>query len=184
MDNHYINEVLNGNTNAFSYLIKTYQNNAFGVAMSIVKYEDDAKDVVQESFIKAYTSLAKFKKEAKFSTWLYKIVVNTALQLIKRKNRKEEVMEKSFITDDEKAAFNYAVGQLQKQDLQQLIQQVFAKIPAKEALVLQLFYIDEQSITEITDIASLTKANVKVLLHRGRASFYQILKNQKIKKPY
>ncbi len=181
MDAHYINEVLKGDINAFSYFIKTYQNKAFGVAISIVKREDDAKDVVQESFITAYASLGSFRKDAKFSTWFYRIVVNTALQLIKREKRKAEVYS---ITEEEKTAFNHAIGQLEKQDLKELIKKVFEKIPAKEALVLQLFYMDDQNIREIEAITTFTKANVKVLLHRGRTNFYRMLKAEKITKPY
>ena len=91
MDNHYINEVLNGNTNAFGYFIRTYQNKAFGLAVSIVKSEEYAKDVVQESFIKVYSSLSNFRNESKFSTWLYRIVVNTSLSFIKLEKRRDEV---------------------------------------------------------------------------------------------
>lgn len=184
MDAHYIKEVLKGNTNAFGYFIRTYQNQAFGVAISIVKREDDAKDVVQDSFIAAYSSLANFRNDAKFSTWFYRIVVNTALQFLKREKRKDEIAGEYLITDDEKNAFNNAIDRLQKQDLKKLIKRVFEKIPAKEALVLHLYYINDQSIVEIEEITALTKANVKVLLHRGRSSFYKMLKEEKVKKPY
>jgi RNA polymerase sigma-70 factor (ECF subfamily) len=184
MDAHYINEVLKGNTNAFGYFIRTYQNKAFGVAISIVKNEDDAKDVVQDSFITAYSSLDNFRNDAKFSTWFYRIIVNKALQFIKREKRKDEIVEEYSITDDEKTAFNTAIGQLERQDLKKLIKKVFERIPAKEALVLQLYYIDDQSILEISEITAFTKANIKVLLHRGRTNFYKMLKDEKIKKPY
>ncbi len=184
MDAHYINEVLNGNTNAFGYFIRTYQNKAFGVAVSIVKRDDDAKDVVQDSFITAYSSLTNFRNDAKFSTWFYRIVVNTALQFIKREKRKCRVTGEYSITEDEKIAYNNAIAQLEKQDLMKLIKGVFEKIPAKEALILQLYYIDNQSIVEIKEITAFTKANIKVLLHRGRTSFYKRLKDEKINKPY
>ncbi|MEP2058404.1 MAG: sigma-70 family RNA polymerase sigma factor [Maribacter litoralis] len=184
MDAHYINEVLKGNTNAFGYFIRTYQNKAFDLAISIVKREEDAKDVVQDSFISAYSSLNNFRNDSKFSTWFYRIVVNTALQFIKREKRKDQVAGKFSITKDEKTAFNNAINQLEKQDLKKLIKRVFEKIPAKEALVLQLYYIDDQRIVEIEEITAFTKANVKVLLHRGRTSFYRMLKDEKIKKPY
>lgn len=184
MDAHYINEVLNGNTNAFGYFIRTYQNKAFEVAVSIVKREDDAKDIVQDSFITAYSSLTNFRNDAKFSTWFYRIVVNTALQFIKQEKRKDEVVGEYAITDDEKTAFNNAIAKLEKQDLKNLIKGVFQKLPAKEALILQLYYLDDQGIMEIEEITAFTKANVKVLLHRGRTSFYKMLKNEKIKKPY
>lgn len=184
MDAHYINEVLKGNSNAFGYFIKTYQNKAFGVAVSIVKQEDDAKDVVQTSFITAYSSLSNFRSDAKFSTWFYRIAVNTALQFIKREKRKDEIGAEYAITDAEKVACNNAISELRKQDLRVLIKSIFEKLPAKEALILQLYYIDDQSMVEIEAITVFTKANIKVLLHRGRTHFYNILKNQNIEKPY
>lgn len=184
MDAHYINEVLKGNTNAFGYFINMYQNKAFGIAISIVKRDEDAKDVVQDSFITVYSSLNNFRNDVKFSTWFYRIVVNTALQFIKREKRKYQVVGEYSITDDEKIAFNNAIGQLQRQDLKKLIKEVFENIPAKEALILQLYYIDNQGIVEIEGITAFSKANVKVLLHRGRLSFYKTLKDEKINKPY
>lgn len=184
MDTHYINEVLKGNTEAFGQLIRIHQNMAFGIALSMVKNEEQAKDVVQESFITAYTSLANFRNESKFSTWLYRIVVNMSLQFLNREKRKEEVIQEYLITDDEKAAYNDALGQLKNQDLKVLVKRVFEKIPGKEALILQLFYMDSQSITEIEEITTFSKGNIKVLLHRGRNSFYKILKEEKIYKPY
>lgn len=184
MDAHYINEVLKGDTNAFGYFIRTYQNKAFGIAISIVKREDDAKDVVQDSFITAYSSLASFRYDGKFPSWFYRIVVNKALQFIKREKRKDEVAGEYSITEYEKAEFNNAIGQLEKQDLKKLIKRVFEKIPSKEALILQLYYIDDQNIVEIEEITDFTKANIKVLLHRGRTSFYKVLKDEKIKRPY
>lgn len=184
MDTHYINEVLKGNTEAFGHLIRTHQNKAFGIALSMVKNEDHAKDVVQESFITAYGSLASFRNDSKFSTWLYRIVVNTALQFLNKEKPKEEVIQDYFITDDEKASYNDALGQLKNQDLKVLIKKVFERIPTKEALVLQLFYLDDQSITEIEEITDFTKANIKVLLHRGRNSFYIALKEEENYKPY
>lgn len=184
MDTHYINEVLKGNRNAFGYFIRTYQNKAFGLAISIVKREDDAKDVVQDSFITAYSSLTSFRNNAKFSTWFYRIVVNTALQFVKREKREDEIVEEYSITDDEKTAYNSAIRQLEKEDLKHLIKRVFEKIPAKEALILQLYYIDNQSIIEIEEITDFTKSYVKVLLHRGRGSFYKMLKGEKNIKPY
>ncbi|TLF45280.1 RNA polymerase sigma factor [Maribacter aurantiacus] len=184
MDTHYINEVLKGNTHAFGYLIRTYQNKTFGIAISIVKNDEDAKDVVQESFITAYASLSSFRNDAKFSTWLYRIVVNKALQFLKRQKRKEEVSQEIAITENDKTAYNSALEQLNHQDLKLLVKKVLSEIPPREALILQLFYLENQQISEIQTITDFTKANIKVLLHRGRKSFYKKLKKDNITKPY
>ena len=184
METHYIDEVLKGNTNAFSYFIRTYQDKAYGVAIAIVKVDEDAKDVVQDSFLTAYSSLGSFRNDAKFSTWFYRIVVNKALQFIKRRERIVEVARDYWMSDEEKSACNEAISQLRKQDLKHLIKKVFAKMPSKETLVLQLYYIDDQDIMEIEEITAFSKSNVKVLLHRGRGRFYKILKEENITNHY
>jgi RNA polymerase sigma-70 factor (ECF subfamily) len=184
MDTHYLNEVIKGNTNAFAYFIKTYQNKAFGIAISIVKQEDDAKDVVQSSFITAYDSISKFRNDAKFSTWFYRIVVNTGLQFLAQRKRntiKNEIFE---VSETEKTTCNAVIQKMHQDDLKHLIKSVFGKMPSKQALLLQLFYIDELSIAEIEVVTEFTKPNIKVLLHRGRTSFYNIILKEHIKKPY
>lgn len=184
MDSHYLNEVIEGNTEAFSYFIRTYQNKAFGIAISIVKQEDDAKDVVQNSFITAYSSVSKFRNDAKFSTWFYRIVVNASLQFIARKKRNDIKNEAVELSENEKTSCNDVIKKLHDDDLKHLVKVIFSKIPSKQALILQLFYIDELNITEIESVTNFTKSNIKVLLHRGRTSFYEIIKKEHIKKPY
>jgi len=184
MDTHYLNEVVKGNTDAFGYFIQTYQNKAFGIAISIVKHEDDAKDVVQNSFITAYSSILKFRSDAKFSTWLYRIVVNTALQFLAQRKRNSIKSEALEVSEIDKIACNAVIKKMHNDDLKLLIKTTFSKIPSNQALILQLFYIDELSITEIEDVTNFTKSNIKVLLYRGRTSFYDIVKKEQIKKPY
>lgn len=184
MDTHYVNEVLKGNTDAFGYFIQTYQNKAFGVAISIVKDEDDAKDVVQDSFITAYGALSGFRHDAKFSTWLYRIVVNTALQWLKRQKRKEVVTYEYTLVHENQVSWNGALAQLEKQELRSLIRTIFQHLPPKEALILQLYYIDDYGLAELVGITGFSRANIKVLLHRGRANFYAMLDHNNIKKPY
>ncbi len=184
MDTHYLNEVIKGNTEAFSYFIRTYQNKAFGIAISIVKQQDDAKDVVQNSFITAYPSISKFRNDAKFSTWFYRIVVNTGLQFLAQRKRNAIKNKALEISEIEKTVCNTVIKKMRQDDLKHLIKSVFSKMPSKQTLVLQLFYIEELSITEIEDVTNFTKPNIKVLLHSGRISFYDIIKKEHINKPY
>ncbi len=184
MDAHYLNEVIKGNTDAFGYFIRTYQNKAFGIAIAMVKQEDDAKDVVQNSFITAYASISKFRNDSKFSTWFYRIVVNTGLQFLAQKKRRAIKYEALEVSQTEKTACNAIIKKMHQDDLKHLVKLVFGKIPSKQALLLQLFYIDELSIAEIEAVTNFSKPNIKVLLHRGRTSFYDIVKKEQIKKPY
>lgn len=184
MDNIYINRVLDGDINAFEFLIKKYQNQSYSIAISIVKNHELAKDVVQESFIKAYTSLKNFRRESKFSTWFFKILINTALKLVQNEKRLDKVPMDSVVEIEDRRALNDSIKQLEKSDLKKLINEVFELLPSKEAMILQLYYIEDMNINEIVTVTSLSKNYIKVLLHRGRNGFYDILKNKNINKPY
>ncbi|AXT19858.1 sigma-70 family RNA polymerase sigma factor [Flavobacteriaceae bacterium AU392] len=178
MDNKYLQKVLSGDVQSFSYFIKAYQNGAYAVAISIVKSEDKAKDVTQESFIQAYNSLSSFKKESKFSTWLYRIVVNKSLRHLEREKRYIKENSQSTITIDDNSNYNDALMRLHHDELKQLIKRVLNKMKPKEALMLQLFYLDELKMDEIVNITEFSKANVKVLLYRARTHFYDVIKNE------
>ncbi len=184
MDSYYLDQVVKGNRDAFGYFIRTYQNRAYGIAFSIVKQEMDAEDVVQDSFITAYSSLGKFKRESKFSTWFYRIVVNTSLEHKKRKKRTSELQTIYTLSENDINICNEALEQLEKEELKELVKRILIKLPSKEALVLRLFYLDDLKISEIVEVTNLTKSNIKVLLHRARTNFYKVLKKERITKPY
>jgi len=86
-DQHYINLVLQGDANAFSILVDRYKDLVFTLTLRLLKNREEAEEVPQDTFVKVYKSLAKFKGNSKFSTWIYKIIYNTSLDRIK-KNKK------------------------------------------------------------------------------------------------
>jgi RNA polymerase sigma-70 factor (ECF subfamily) len=170
MDDIYIDSVLSGDVGAFSYFVNTYKNMAFNLAISIVKDEQYAEEVTQDAFMKAFTGLKSFKRTATFKSWFYRIVVNESfLQLRKLKKARilvplEEVKE-AFLEDE-----------LQEDSLEKTRenQKVLSLLAPKEGLALQLFYLEEISLNDITDITGWTLANTKVILHRARKSVRKI----------
>ena len=94
-DNHHIQLVLSGNTDAFSVLVDRYKNMVFTLCLKMVSNKEEAEDLAQDSFIKVYKSLKSFKGESRFSTWLYKITYHTCLDRIKKLK-----IEQRFITPD------------------------------------------------------------------------------------
>ena len=91
MENQYIREVLNGNPNRFSYFVSQYKDMAYSIAFRIVNNNEDAEEIVQDSFVRAFKSLHKFRQSSKFSTWFYRIVVNRALSV--RSQVKKSIIE-------------------------------------------------------------------------------------------
>lgn len=173
----YIKRVVAGDTNAFRFVINHYKQMVFSVAIQIVRDQHLAEDAAQETFLKAYKNLKKFKGKSQFSTWLYRIAVNESLAIVKQRWNRE-----SFTDDNLDAEFDSSedwVNEIMEhKDRKQVIQKVLMQLKPKESLVLQLFYLQEQSVEEVSKIIGIKKDHVKVLLHRARKSFYQILNKQ------
>ncbi|NPA36979.1 MAG: sigma-70 family RNA polymerase sigma factor [Chlorobi bacterium] len=173
MDEVYIKRVIEGDIEAFRFLIREYQHMAFTVAMSVVKDEFIAEDVAQEAFIKAFENIKKFRFQSKFSTWLYRIVVNLAFKQL----RKIKLKDGDFITVENESTESSPDGfdRLSETDRKHYINEALKLLSPKEALALRLFYLDENSIEEIVNITGWSAANVKVILHRARRNFHTAL---------
>src|SRR5664279_767345 len=102
MDDIYIQKVLKGDTDAFRFLIKKYKDIGYSLAMSVVKDEFTAQDVLQASFVIAFSKLSTFKGNSKFSTWLYRIIINEAFNAIRKRKNETVSFEGStaFTTSD------------------------------------------------------------------------------------
>jgi RNA polymerase sigma-70 factor, ECF subfamily len=174
MDEFYIKKVLEGDHNAFRYFIKTYKKFAFSASFAILKDSNLAEDAVQESFIKAYRHLKSFKGNSKFQTWLGRIVINESL-----KRSKQKVVEKIALIDiseQEIVSINESADKLLQDDQKRIINEVFKNLLPNESLALELFYLKENSLEEVTEITGWSISKTKMLLLRGRKSFYNNLK--------
>ena len=172
MDGHYIRKVLNGDTEAFSYLVTTYKHMAFSIAIAVLKDEFLAEEAVQNAFIGAFRNLGSFHQQAKFSTWFYRIVTNESLMLL-RKSKREPV---TFTSDyDDEIADDSPVLSLQQHEQQHLVNQGLQLLPPNESLALRLFYLEEESIKNVCDITGWTASNTKVILHRARKNLGQVI---------
>lgn len=174
MDELYIKRVLKGELDAYGYLVRQHQTMALRTAMSIVKNETEAKDIVQMSFIQAYESLQKFRGESKFSTWLCRIVANKSFRFIEKKVRQNR-LQKQQASIDAPIAYNEGLHTLNKQDLEDLLKKGLELLSAKEALCIQLFYLEEYHLDEMEAITGFTNSHIKVLLFRGRKNLYKHL---------
>lgn len=176
MDNNYIKKVIAGDTNAFRYLVEKYQVKALAVALSVVHNQEVARDVVQEAFVKAYKNLESFRGDAAFSTWLMRIVVNESIKILRRQKRQQE--SEKEIEALQEPFLNESLQALKAEEQQKYIQDVFRKLPEREALVLQLFYLEDLNLKEMEEVLELNADHIKVLLHRSRKRFYQLLQKE------
>jgi RNA polymerase sigma factor (sigma-70 family) len=177
-DQHYIDKILQGETSAFAVLVDRYKNMIYTLALKMIKNREEAEEVAQDTFIKVYNSLNKFKGDSKFSTWIYKIAYNTCLDRLK-KNKKEDLN----ISIDEFSAhliktMDNALSALEDKERKQTIQNCLNLLPSEDNFLLTLFYFEDQNLEEIGKIMSINANNVKVKLFRSRQKLAVILKKQ------
>lgn len=164
-----ITQALNGNPNAYAELIKRHQRYVFTLAFKMVKNREDAEEVAQDSFVKAYRSLGSFQQQCKFSTWLYRIVFNTAMTFL-RKNRlaTDSIHDESTKVQLESLGSDNAAERLEKQSKYEYLQYAIAQLLPDDAAIITLFYQGEQSLEEIGQALHMEPNTVKVKLHRAR----------------
>jgi len=169
-----IESVRNGNHSDYSLLIDRYKNRAFSMLKKMLRNEMDAEEVLQDSFLKAYSGLKNFRSESKFSTWFYRIVYNTAITRISARKRITE-NEMSSIDDLPELKSDYDFETSEKKDVNKFISDTIEKLPPKYATVINLFYIDGMSCEEVGEVMNIGVSNVKVILHRSRNALKDLL---------
>ncbi len=175
-DSFYIEKALAGNLPAYGVLIEKHSMLAYTLAFRIVKNHEDAEEIAQDAFMKGYHSLHVFRQEAKFTTWLYKIIFTTAMSRFRKKQ-----LEYQSMSDREDQFLNEVsepdgLELLHKDERKKIISEAISQLKEDEGVVLTLFYMNEANIREIEEITGFTASNIKILLHRGRKSLLMELK--------
>lgn len=174
-----IESVRKGNQSDFEILVNKYKNKAFSLLCNMLKDSMEAEEVLQDAFLKAYYGLKNFKYDAKFSTWFYRIVYNTALSRLSAKKRKIE-KEMMSIDDEFEIEDKYVSADSENKDLNEFISVIINKLPGQYASVITMFYIEGMSCEEISEITNRSVSNVKVLLHRSRNLLRDIVLKNKL----
>lgn len=171
-----IQQCLDGDTAAFSEIVERYQNFAYTIALRMLRHKEEAEEVAQDSFIKAFDSLDSFRGESRFSTWLYRIVYHKSLDRIKKNHRQQSFELIEEITDNRVDQIENGLEVLLSAERKQIIKNCIEKLGQTEAVVVSLFYFEEQTVKEISVITGLTEENVKVKLYRSRKKLFSLLK--------
>ena len=167
-DSFYIKKVLKGNLPSFAILIEKHKGMAYTLALRISKNHEDAEEIAQDAFLKAYNSLRTFKQESKFSTWLYKIIYNTALSRLRKKQLDSFSLDESPMEETYHEESDDSLGILHLRERKKIISTALNRLKEDETVVMTLFYLSENSIREIEEITGYTDSNIKILLYRGR----------------
>lgn len=168
-DIRHINMVLAGNHKAYAKLVQKYEGYVFTVVNRIVYNREEAEEAAQDVFIKAFKTLKSYRQSAKFSTWLYRIAYNTAIDYTRKKKRNIESIDQDDRFYHLKDNLHQGqFEQLQHQQREQYINELINNLPPNDGLLISLFYLKEQSIEEIAAIMNLSISNIKVKLFRLR----------------
>lgn len=166
-----IHRVLNGEKNAYRLLVNQYKRYVYSAVYKIVGTAEDAEDCAQEAFVKAFRKLNQFQFNSKFSTWLYRIAINTAISA-----RRKQKFHLQNIDDVQIHKQVRNVNELKHHEQKQFIQEAFALLNESDVTILSLFYLKEFSLKEIADILEIDVNNTKVKLYRARKRLADKLK--------
>jgi len=177
-DQLYIDKVLIGDTNSFAFLVDKYKDMVFSLALKVVKNREEAEEVSQDTFIKAFRSLKNFKGDAKFSTWLYKIAYNNCMDRVKKISKGYHVDGIDEVVENRIKATDDVLKTIERKERALIIKECLLELPEDERSILWFFYFEELSLREITEVTSYSENNVKVKLHRARKKLLAVIENK------
>lgn len=169
-----IEKVLGGDANAFEELVLKYEKTVYNLALRMVGDRDDAFDMTQEAFIKAYGSLSSFRGDSKFSVWIYRIATNVCLDFLRSKSRKQQVSLTVSDDDDEDAQLDIPdpkadpEQQLIKKISMQSVEEGLKTLPDEQRQILVMRELGGMSYAEIGKALSLEEGTVKSRIFRAR----------------
>lgn len=168
-DKELIAGILKGNQSLYGELVTRYQNFVFSIVLRYTESREDAEEISQDIFVKAYKHLSDFRGDSKFSTWLYTIVTTTCISFLRKKRQDVQSLdnERIFAVADNMDSGIRANTVEQKSRIT-MVNKAIALLSPDDAQIITLFYQGEQSLEEIAGIMGLETNNVKVKLHRAR----------------
>jgi len=168
-DDQIINRILKGEQSAFALLVEKYQNYVFSLVLRFIENREDAEEIAQDVFVKTYRSLADFRGDSKFSTWLFTITRTTCLSFLRKKKLDTISLdnEKTGIQVENRES-GFSANGIEQKSRHAMLNQAIGMLSPDDTQVLILFYKGDQTLEEIGKIMRLDPNTVKVKLHRAR----------------
>ena len=164
-----IEQTLGGNQAAYADLVKRHQRFVFTLALRFSKNREDAEEIAQDCFIKAYRSLSAFQRQSKFSTWLYSIVYTTSMTFLRKKRiNTDSIDDENTYIQLENSSSLHDVNSAENKSRSYYLNQAITQLMPDDAAIITLFYMGEQSLDEIGKTLGIEANTVKVKLFRAR----------------
>ena len=176
-ESHIIKEILDGKTEQYEYFLDRYGQQVFVLVDRIVSCQEDAEELTQDVFLKAFQQLSSFKAESSFSTWIYRIATNLAISAVRKKRNDVLRLDDSVFANLSDTQVDEALEDESEEQMERL-QQAMNQLEADERALITLYYLEEKPLAEVAFILGMTEGNAKVKLHRIRKKLYVLIKNQ------
>lgn len=174
-ESYYIKRVLEGETEYFSEFLDQYSRPLYALIVQIVGCPEDAEELLQDVFLKAFRNLNKYKGECRFSTWIYRIAYNAAISATRKKKQEFLYIEENTIDNvPDEAADNVLVSAENEEQIDRLSRAI-ELLTGEEKALITLFYYEDKSIEEIGEVLKISTSNVKVRLHRTRKKIFVLM---------
>jgi len=183
-DAELVRRAKDGDYKAYDQLILLYKDAVYNVVFRMVRNHQEAEDLTQDTFLKAFKSLSSFNEEYAFSTWLFKIATNNCIDFFRKRKLKTFSMENQIRYKDDEIQHEYAdnrksaIEELIDGEKSEIIRRAIDRLPEKYRTVIQLRHREERSYEEIAQRLNLPLGTVKARIFRAREMLKRELKNQ------
>lgn len=172
-DAYYIGQVLSGNTGALKHLIEKYQHMAYTLAFRVVYNAEEAEEICQDAFLKAYRSLGTLRNPSHFSSWLYSIVYHLSISAVRKRRvhftsiDQESTIRIAELTDEEEGFSDHI-------DTEQL-DRAMQKLDETDRVIVTLYYLENYDVKALCQVTGLSASNIKIRLFRARKKLFDLL---------
>jgi RNA polymerase sigma-70 factor (ECF subfamily) len=175
-DTYYIKRIQEGDTTAYACILDKYSRQVYSLAFKVVRNREDAEELAQDVFLKAFKHLNGFKSDSSFSTWIYRIAYNTAISYTRKKKQEYLAIEEAVIANVAEEEVTNDLGQADPDRQIEILDKALAQLPPDERTMILFFYMEGKSIDEIAFITTFSISNVKTKLHRIRKKLFVLIK--------
>ncbi|MDR3142438.1 MAG: sigma-70 family RNA polymerase sigma factor [Tannerellaceae bacterium] len=175
-DTYYIKRIQEGDTTAYTCILDKYSRQVYSLAFKVVRNKEDAEELAQDVFLKAFKHLNGFKGDSSFSTWIYRIAYNTAISYTRKKRQEWLAIDEAMIANVAEEEVAGALEQTDSDRQMEILDKALAQLPPDERALILFFYTEGKSIDEIASITAFSVSNVKTKLHRIRKKLFVLIK--------
>lgn len=174
-DQQLISKTLQGDTSAFGELVVRYQDFIYTIVVRMVKVREEAEEIAQDTFVKAFERLNSFEGKSKFSSWLYSIAYRTALDSLRKHKKFQHHVPVEALHDEAISAIENALQKLVEKERSELIKHCIMQLSETDAAIVTFYYYEDLSVKEISKITGDSQDNIKIKLYRSRKKLFTLL---------